>query len=307
MKVYTKLCQFPKYNPNEPFALTIGTFDGVHLGHQDLLHRIVQIKNHCVITFRTPPSYFLQKQDKGLIITLEHKLLLLKKFGVSSVYLMDFTTDLASKSAEEFLSELRDHLPFSHLYLGYDASIGHNRSGTPEIIHQLAKKMHFFLDYLSPYKVDQQVISSSLIRQVMHQANFSHLKNLLGREYSIASKIVSGHGMGRKIGYPTLNIPVDHLITPPLGVWICETSIQGKTFPSLANLGTAPTLHEKRALLLEVHLFSEILQIPDAIIEVTFKKFLRSEKKFSDLESLKKQIHIDTEIAKQYFRNTLQT
>lgn len=304
MKVYTNLVQFPKNETNDPITLTIGTFDGVHLGHQDILKEIVQTTNSCLVTFRTPPSHILQKNEKGLVTTIEHKLSLLKKFGVSCVYLLDFTPQLAQTSPEDFLSALHRVVPFSHLFLGYDACIGHKRTGTPSVIEKISEKMNFALSYLPPRLFNGQIISSSVIREQVQKADFSLLKSLLGREYSISSTPVQGAGFGKKLGYPTLNFEVDQLITPPFGVWICETVIDGKYFPSLANLGIAPTFHEKRSALLEVHLLSPLPVIQNMVIEVIFRKYLRKEQKFEDGESLKKQIMIDELQAIEFFSTT---
>lgn len=275
-------------------ALTIGTFDGVHKGHQQILSALKKRGIPYVLTFAAHPLKVLRQKAPLAITTTQHKLSLLEKEGVSRCYLLNFTEAFAKQSAEEFLTLLKERLHFSSLILGHDAKIGYGREGDLSCLMKLSEKLDFELEYIPPYSINDIPISSSLIRTKIENNQLEEAALLLGREYSIFAPIIEGAKRGRVIGYPTANINVEGIVLPHLGVWVCYLIHEGKSYPAVGNLGRAPTFYSDRPCLLEVHLLDNPLPpLYGELVEIVFKKHLRAEKHFSTLEALKEQISID--------------
>ncbi len=268
-------------------TLTIGSFDGVHLGHQALLK-----KCSFALTFTNHPLEVLGKAPP-LLTTLEHRLELIEQSGIAQIELLPFTLELSKLSAEAFISQLMKKIPFTHLVLGHDAVIGHDRDGKPEKMQTLAKQFGFTLEYVQPVLVDNQVVSSSLIRKELACGNFDKVAQLLGRPYSIKAAVQHGAGKGKALGYPTANLAVSALELPPYGVYSVESLFENKRYKGIANLGAAPTLHCGREAQLEVHFFDLKKALYGKEIEVFFHSYIREERQFSSPSALKEQIHQD--------------
>lgn len=278
--------------------LTIGFFDGVHLGHVHVLNTIQNLAGpescKCIITFKNHPSEILRpNQITPLLCTLEHKLNLLRSFSIDHLFLLDFSNKLANQTAENFIYDILQYIPFTHLVLGHDATLGKNREGTKENMLMLAKKHGFELVYLPEYRLENQPISSTRIRKIIQEGKLKEAEVLLGRPYSIYGEVVSGIGKGSSIGFPTANINVDKLCLPPRGVYSVKVIFKNKTLQGIANLGIAPTIKNALTPTLEVHLPSWSGDLYGQFIEVIFEKFIRPEKKFSSVEELKIQIKND--------------
>ncbi|MCP5469891.1 MAG: riboflavin biosynthesis protein RibF [Chlamydiales bacterium] len=275
-------------------TITIGNFDGVHVGHQKVLRCLKERgERGIVFTFSNHPSHVLAKVPKPLLSTPEHKLFLLEKEGVELI-VEPFTHEFSQKSAETFLTELKEKTGFTHLILGHDAVIGKDREGRCALLEILGKKLRFELEYLSPVSFEQEIVSSSLLRKVIKEGDFAHALPLLGRPYSICARVIQEAGKGKAIGFPTANLDVSMLCLPPFGVY--AVSVDGKR--GVANLGLAPTLHEKRLPRLEVHLLESNEELYNKTLDVMFLKFIRPEKKFSSVEELRTQIVRDIELAR---------
>lgn len=294
MKILKTINDFD--SPLSSIGLTIGNFDGVHLGHQAILKRLKEVASCTVLfTFSNHPSEALRKESTSYLTTLAHRLALFETMGIEYVILTPFTTEFAKQSAKEFLITLKKSIPFSSLILGHDARIGHDRN--PHL-QQLAQELNFNLEYLEPIQREGKVISSSDIRRLVQKGELVEASKLLGRPYSLYASVEMGFGKGAPLGFPTANLPVKGLALPPLGVYAVKVIIEGKTFPAVANLGYAPTLHEGRPPCLEVHLIDTQQQLYGKQLEVIFLKYLRSEKKFDNLTALKEQIHNDILLTK---------
>jgi len=299
MNIYYSLKTFPALN--KPIALTIGNFDGVHLGHQAVLKALTQKNAHSVVlTFSNHPCEVLLDQSVSFLTTLSHRLELLKQMQVESTLLIPFTKEFSNQTAEAFLTTLKQKVPFSHLILGHDALIGCDRLSNLEV---LSAQLKFSIEYLHPTTVNHEIVSSSYIRQNIQAGNLQEASQLLGRPYSIAANVEAGKKIGRGLGFHTANLPVQNLVHPPFGVYAVQVSFQNQIFPAVANLGYAPTLHTDRQPSLEVHLFDTDLDLYEKQIEVRFVQFLRSEKKFTTPQALKAQIIKDISSAKQALIN----
>jgi riboflavin kinase/FMN adenylyltransferase len=280
-------------------ALTIGNFDGVHLGHQALFKRLKQAASHsAAITFSNHPSTILNKSSITYLTTLPHRLSLLEKLDLDFLFLIPFSEALAKKTAAIFLKEVREAVPFSHLILGYDAVIGHDRQNN---LYPLAIELAVHLEYLPPVRFGSKAISSSEIRKSILAGELEKAGELLGRPYSIFATVQPGDGKGRTLGFHTANLPVEELALPPLGVYAVHANINNKLQLGVANLGHAPTLHKNRPPCLEVHLLDTETNLYNKEIEVFFLKFLRPERRFPTTCDLKEQIKQDIAITRSLF------
>jgi riboflavin kinase / FMN adenylyltransferase len=287
-------------------AVTIGNFDGVHLGHQSILNKINSLKScdgkSLVMTFKNHPKTVLRPKDPlFLISSFQHKLKLLENYDVDFVLAPEFNLEFASQTPQDFLRWLHKLLGFSYLVLGPDARFGKNREGSPEIVQSESAKLGFELIYLPRCKKEKQSISSSLIRQTIEQGDFKKLEIFLGRPYSLLSKVCTGKGKGQALGFPTANLNVKGFCLPPLGVYIVSLICDNQTLEGIANLGVAPTLKNTEFPTLEVHLLDHSSSLYEKSVEVIFHDFLRPETKFESLEALKKQISYDAQLARDFF------
>lgn len=277
----------------------------MHLGHQAILKKVIELAKFyhfspSVITFKNHPSSVLRPNHiVPLLASPEHKVKLLEKAGIERIFLLEFDEEFANQSAEKFLSNVMNAAPFRFLVLGYDAKIGKDRQGNGEVLHELAKNMHFTTEYLPPFALDGEIVSSSLIRKCVQENDLQKAEKLLGRPYSIYAPITSGQGKGKRIGYPTANIDITTLCHPGCGVYAVTVIINNKKMPGIANLGYAPTVRFDHKPLLEVHIFDTNQDFYDQYAEVIFHELIRPEKRFEDIELLKKQIGDDILCAKK--------
>lgn len=300
----TALRDFPQ--SSKPVILTIGNFDGMHLGHQSVLSKMHKVAKTdslptCAITFSNHPSEILRPSNPiSLLCTLPHRIKLLGEQGIDSIVLLPFTPELAKQSAAEFIEKIHAHIPFSHLILGHDAAIGKDRQGDRGTMHQLGKEHGFNVDYVEGYSNGGTPVSSSRIRTLLSEGNLSKVEELLGRSYSIYGKVLPGLGKGKHLGFPTANLDVAGLCCPPFGVYAVTVKRAASIVSGIANLGIAPTVRNKP--LLEVHLFTQEDDFYEQEIEVLFHAFVRPEKRFNSLDELKNQIQADIHVVQSMSR-----
>lgn len=290
-----------KHVTNDPVVLTIGNFDGVHLGHQFVLKNLKKIarkKNQktVLVTFENHPSDILYPEKKASLITnLPFKLKLLEQEGIDFLLLLRFTDSLRNETAEQFLKRIKDNFLFSDLVLGYDGAIGKEKEGKEQMLRLYEQPLQYHLDYLPPLRLHDEIISSRNIRQLIQAGNLEKVGQFLGRPYSIYTTIIPGQSLGSKIGYPTLNLDVSNLCLPPFGVYAVTFVIHDKQFAGIANLGIAPTVRKDGRPLLEVHLldYEGGVNLHDQLSEVIFHSYLRPEIKFDSTDALRQQIAKD--------------
>jgi riboflavin kinase/FMN adenylyltransferase len=297
MKIFNNLKEIP--SSFGPIAVTLGNFDGVHLGHQALLRRLKELaQRRLVLTFSNHPNSVLQKTPITYLTTLPHRLVLLEGLGLEELVLIPFTEQFSRQTAKDFLTSLKKVLPFTHLVLGYDAIIGSDRN---KDLMCLSKELSFTLEYLQPVTMRQKIVSSSEIRRCIQTGNLREASLFLGRPYSIFASVQHGQNKGGALGFHTANLHVQELTLPPLGVYVVQVVVQGNIFPAVANLGHAPTLHMNRPPCLEVHLIDTICDLYGQEIEVFFHQFIRPEQRFKNSFELKEQIKKDIIFSKNYF------
>lgn len=294
-----------KLPSKQSVVLTIGNFDGVHRGHMAVLNRTKELSNQVkgqttVLTFENHPTQILRPSEHvKLICSLPHKIQLLEKFGIDNLILLPFTKEFSQHTAEEFLRSVSDCMPFTHLILGHDATLGKDRKGDRRLVEETAKSMGFQVEYLEPYRMAGSIVSSSEIRRLINHGQLPQVETLLGRKYSIYGPVIIGKSAGKTIGFPTANIDVGELCVPVFGVYAVHLLHDGKVYDAIANLGVAPTVRKDLRPILEVHLLDKQLDLYDHYVEVIFYDYIRSERKFADLNQLREQIEFDTTVARK--------
>ncbi len=296
-----------------PVALTIGNFDGVHLGHQAMLASMKEAARRlglvsCVMTFEPHPrEFFAPDQAPTRLTSLREKLELLAEAGVERVQVCHFNFNFAKVSAEDFISRiLQRELAVRWILAGDDFRFGARRAGDFAMLQALSAQHGFEVVKMPGYIVDGLRVSSTAVREALVTGDLDLARRLLGRPYSISGRVVDGDKLGKKIGFPTANIQLRHNRPPLAGIFAVE--VQGAVSSSIhtvirgvASLGVRPTIHASGKPVLEVHLFDFNQEIYGHHLRMDFLHKLRGEEKYADLGALTKQIARDVENAKNYF------
>ena len=281
--------------------LTIGSFDGVHLGHQEIIHRLTAGAHRenspaVVLTFYPHPATVLRSLQSAISLTLpDERAEILEKQGVDVVITLPFNTDFAATSAQDFITSLKKATGFNHLLVGQDFALGHNREGDVRRLGQWSERYGYQLVIIPPLVREGRVISSSQIRVALADGEVETAASLMGRPYQIEGSVVRGDGRGRRIGIPTANLRLhpDKLI-PKLGVYACLAEIGGEQWAAATNIGVRPTFDGKSlAPQVEAHLLDFNADIYEQNVRLKFMAYLREEQRFSSVEALLEQIQTD--------------
>jgi riboflavin kinase/FMN adenylyltransferase len=290
-----------------PLALAIGNFDGIHLGHQALLKRLIETAHarglkSAVMTFEPHPrEFFTPMQAPARLTSLREKLELFAEAGVEYAYVCPFNKRFAAVTAEDFMQRIvREAMKAQAILVGEDFRFGAGRGGSAMDFAEAG----FELINLPHVVFDGKRISSTAVREALANGDLAHAAKLLGRTYSISGKVVHGDKIGRQLGYPTANIHMLHDRPPLFGVYAVK--LEGLTdthLPGVASLGVRPTIRANDRPKLEVHLFDFDQDIYGRHVRVHFMHKIRDEMKFADLETLKRWIHADELAARDYFKH----
>ena len=283
-------------------SLTVGFFDGCHLGHQKLLSILTSYPGSSgVITFDPHPQAILSKSPK-LITETPERLELLQKFPIDFLGVLPFSLEFASLSAEEFLSELHSQLHCKRLILGPDSRLGKGGLGNIKTLQPLGKSLGIEIVQAPSFYFNNEVISSQKIRKMLSHGDLETAHLYLGRPYAICGTVTAGNGIGSRLGFATLNVIKEECLLP-YGVYACEVKHKHQTYFAVMNLGEAPTVH-RDSLCLEAHLFNFSGNLYGERITFFPKKFLREERKFASKEELICAIKHDVLQAKALFHLT---
>mgnify|MGYP001314362218 CR=1 FL=1 len=285
--------------PKSDFNIaTIGSFDGIHIGHKKILQTLTKIakKNNgksILITFWPHPRYVLKKNnDFKLLTSLDEKIKLFEKNKIDILYIVDFSLKFSKVSANKFIENiLLEKLKINCLLIGYNNNFGRNREGNIRYLEENKKKFDIDIISIPKQSVDKISISSTKIREYLNNGKINSANRLLGRKYSINGKIVKGNGIGRKINFPTANIEIDEpkKLLPKSGVYAVEVILNRKIYLGMLNIGYNPTIkNEKKSIEVNIFEFSE--DIYNNKISINFIRRIRNEKKFKNLNELKKQL-----------------
>lgn len=292
-----------------PMALTIGNFDGVHLGHQAMLHTLKTAAQPLglvtgVVTFEPHPREFFAPDDAPPRLTsLREKLELLDNAGMDHAFILRFKPALASMSAETFIDEwLVRRLRTQWLLVGDDFRFGARRAGDFSLLHAAGATRGFACFSLSSILVAGQRVSSSAVREALASGQIELASQLLGRSFFMSGRVMQGNRLGRTLGYPTANIRMGRRVPPLAGIFaVVVTGLDDAPLPAVASLGTRPTVNHGGDWLLEVHLFDFDRNIYGRRIHVHFQHKLRDEVRFESLEALTRQMACDAQAARHYF------
>jgi len=284
---------------------TIGVFDGVHLGHQKLINHVVQSAKEnngtsIIITFDTHPYNIINPSVNIPILTLPNKKIsILESLGVDICILIKFNKAIADIPAEAWIKEtLWNDLHIEKIYMGDDTFFGKDQKGDINLLTQWGKHLGFKVIKIDMMRTDKTQISSTAIRNLIIQGDLINTEKLLGRPYSVLGNHIKGRGLGKKIGFPTINLDTNGQCLPPNGIYIVKVN---KNIPAIANLGISPTFGLNTKPLLEIHILSDEISCGESNIEVQFIEKLRDELKFQSVPALTEQIKKDIEQAKKIF------
>ena len=301
MKIYKNANLNKKHHKG---VIAIGNFDGIHLGHQKVINEARKKAKSKklpfgIITFEpVPVMYFNSKIKNHRINSLEQKINQLKKLKLDFLIIIKFNKIFSSLTAEKFIKEIiYNKTKCSFLYVSKNFKFGYKRRGNIQTLKKYEKQYNFKSLITRPYKKNKKIISSTLIRKKIINGKIREANTLLNREWNIKGKVIKGRQLGRKIGFPTCNLQLNDYIVPRNGVYAVK--VKGSNFnkKGIANVGFRPTFNGKK-LLLETNIFGIDKNLYNKEIDISFKKFIRQEKKFKNLEHLKKQIKIDIKKAK---------
>lgn len=290
--------------------VTIGTFDGVHRGHQEIVKRLVsgahqKGSNAVVITFHPHPAVVLGKrQNPNYLTTPEERAELLGELGVDVVITHPFNLEIASLSAHQFIARLDAHLGISHLLVGEDFALGKGREGNVPRLIELGQEFGYQVETVSPVKNSGVVVSSSLIREKISEGNVAQAARLLGRYYKIMGQVVPGDGRGKLIGIPTANLSIwAERTIPKTGVYACRAYLGENSYQAVTNIGVRPTFENAPVLpRVETHLLDYDGDLYGKELHLEFYERLRDEKKFSAIQELFAQIQADIARAREILR-----
>lgn len=310
MKIIHSIAEF---HCSHKTIVTIGTFDGVHVGHQKILKNLIRTakeggKKSVLLTFFPHPRMVLQKEmDLYLLNTIEEKSLLLDEMGLDYLIIHPFSKDFSRLSAIDFVREfLVNKLNTYQLVIGYDHHFGKNREGNIDQLKEYGLLYDFFVEEIPSQDIDEVSVSSTKIRNALLSGNLKTANTFLGYNYMLNGKVIRGESFGSKIGFPTANLEIkeSYKLIPKTGVYIVKTEIEHRVIYGMMNIGFRPTLDGKNKTI-EVHLFDFKKDIYGEIITVELFYFLRNEKKFDTIEMLSNQLAKDKKNAISFLSNNL--
>jgi riboflavin kinase / FMN adenylyltransferase len=297
LKIHRDLDNFYALNP----VLTIGTFDGVHLGHRKILARTHDLARKIngesvIFTFDPHPRKIVAPGESNLrlITTLEEKIALFEQSGIDHLIVYPFTAEFAQLSYEQFVEKiLVDHIHTKYLVVGYDHKFGKNRQGDFEFLKNCAERFDFQIEKLDVLLMNESNISSTKIREAIQKGDLETANAFLGYSFTLSGTVVEGQKLGRKIQFPTANIEASDpdKIIPGYGVYAVKVNVHNQTYQGMLNIGSRPTVNnnaDHRSI--EVHIFDFDADIYGEFVELVFIKKLREEQKFSSLDALKGQL-----------------
>lgn len=305
------LKDYRSYISNKKSVITIGTFDGVHIGHQKIISKLIEDAKQndldaIILTFFPHPRMVLQKDTSiKLINTLEEKAVLLKNLGVNHLVVKEFTEEFSKLSASEFVNEvLINKLNIDHIIIGYDHRFGKNRSADINDLKAFGDNYNFKVSEITAQEIDDVAVSSTKIRKALLEGNIKKANTYLGYNFMLSGTVIKGKGIGRQLGYPTANIKVkeNYKLIPKRGAYIIKSIIDNEEIFGMLNIGINPTVNGEFESI-EANFFNFKKDIYDMTIEIQFLERLRDEQKFESIEALKTQLAKDKIIALEFINN----
>ena len=302
MKIYNNINLNSKHHNG---VIAIGNFDGLHLGHQKVINEAKQKAKKFklplgVITFEPMPVMFFSKKNKDhRINSLEQKKIQLKKLKLDFLVIIRFNKEFSSLKAEQFIKKIiHKKMKCRYLYVSRNFKFGFKRKGNLQTLKKFEEEFNYKNIITNPYKKNKKTISSTFIRKKIRLGKIQEINKLLNRNWCVEGKVIKGEKRGRKIGFPTCNMRLNNYVIPKLGVYAVRVNLGNLNKDGIANVGYRPTF-KGQSLLLETNIFGINKNLYNKVLNVSFKKFIRPEKKFKNFEYLKKQIKLDIKQAKK--------
>lgn len=301
MQVHTHIDQLPVF---KNAVVTIGTFDGVHTGHQQIIAQLKEEANAIggetvIITFHPHPRKIVAHKEVSILNTPEEKIELLREKGIDNLVIVPFNEKFAAQSAREYVEHFLFEKFHPHtIIIGYDHRFGHSRLGDYHLLEDFGKQLGFLVKEIPEHVLNNITVSSTKIREALLNSNIETANNYLGYDYFFEGLVVEGNKLGRTLGYPTANLQIEtpEKLIPGNGVYAVIASIEQSTYKAMMNIGVRPTVDGTKRMI-EVNLFDFNHDIYGKTLRVYVKKYLRGEVKFNGLEELKNQLGIDKESA----------
>ncbi|MFD2563754.1 bifunctional riboflavin kinase/FAD synthetase [Aquimarina rubra] len=308
MKRYTDA---KTYDNHTPSVVTIGTFDGVHIGHKKIIERLVEAAKRnnlesVILTFFPHPRMVLQKDTNiKLINTIEERIQILEKTGLDSLVIHPFTKEFSRLSAKEYVEEmLIEKLNVRHVIIGYDHRFGRNRNSNITDLASFGIQNDFTVEEISKQDIDDVAVSSTKIREALLDGDIIRANKYLGYNFMLTGKIIKGKELGRKLEYPTANLYIeeDYKLIPKKGVYIVKSQINNKTYFGMMNIGNNPTVNGKHQTI-ETHFFDASFNLYEKKIQIEMLKRIRDEKKFDSIEALKAAMQDDEDFSRDFINS----
>lgn len=294
-----------------PVWLTIGNFDGVHLGHQALLANLIRLARQddtrsVLLSFSPNPKVFFSGEKGFYLSTPGEKTALLSRLGIDDVLIIAFEQKLANMVATDFMAELTRRINLKGFVVGEDFVFGHNRQGTTEVLAEFCEKQGIPFVVFPELMMDGEPVSSTRIRRALNDGKVDEARRLLGRPYAMCAKVISGEQIGKSIGVPTANLELDpDKFLPKRGVYATIAHLREKDYPAVTNVGVRPTFSEQEIVSVETLILDFNDDIYGEELRVEFIQCLRPEQKFDSVQALTQQIEKDKLITRRIFENGL--
>ncbi len=310
MKRYTDANTYDNHTPS---VVTIGTFDGVHIGHKKIIERLVDAAKRdnlesVILTFFPHPRMVLQKDTSiKLINTIEERIQILEKTGLDSLVIHPFTKEFSRLSAKEYVEEmLIDKLNVRHVIIGYDHRFGRNRNSNITDLASFGIQNDFTVEEISKQDIDDVAVSSTKIREALLEGDIIKANKYLGYNFMLTGKIIKGKELGRKLEYPTANLYIeeDYKLIPKKGVYVVKSHINNKMYFGMMNIGNNPTVNGTHQTI-ETHFFDASFNLYEKKIQIEMLIRIRDEKKFDSIEDLKNAMQDDEDFSRDYINSTV--
>lgn len=313
MNLYKDINELPDFHHS---VITMGSFDGVHTGHQMLINRIKSLAKECkgesvLLTFHPHPRYILRPNSEAvkLITTIEERAALLAHYGLDHLVVIPFDKAFANLSPEAYIeSFLVKHFSPKHIVVGYDHRFGKNRAGDVNTLRKEGAKFGFELEQIDQHEVQDIGVSSRKIREALKEGNVQKANRLLGHHFTLEGEVVKGDQIGRQIGFPTANIQVaePHKLIPAIGIYAVKAIVQEEEYEGMLYIGNRPTLGiDPGKPKIEVNLFGFSRDIYGERLKIIFVEHIRADVQFQNMEALTAQLHKDELAAKNVFLKEL--
>ncbi|WP_025741295.1 bifunctional riboflavin kinase/FAD synthetase [Aquimarina pacifica] len=310
MKRYTDA---KTYDNQIPSVVTIGTFDGVHIGHKKIIERLIECAERndlesVILTFFPHPRMVLQQDsDIKLINTIEERIQILEKTGLSNLVIHPFTKEFSRLTAGEYVQDmLIECLNIRHVIIGYDHRFGRNRNSNITDLASFGMQNDFTVEEISKQDIDDVAVSSTKIRQALAEGNITRANSFLGYEFMLTGTVVKGKELGRKLNYPTANLFIEeqYKLIPKNGVYIVKSCIDNRIYFGMMNIGTNPTVNGTQQTI-ETHFFDASFNLYEKKIQIQLLKRIRDEKKFDSVAHLQEAMHQDEDFARDFINSLL--